>query len=38
LGPGLGRLCEHVRGADRDGADVQRPDRLLAWQKGLLRW
>ena len=26
LGTRLGRLFQHVRGADRDGADVQRPD------------
>ena len=46
LGAGLGVVRQYVRRADRDGAGVLGPDhaavpgrdRLLAWQKGVVKW
>ena len=46
MGPGLGRLRQHVCRAAGHGADVpglitllfRLRDRLLAWQKGLVQW
>ena len=47
MGAGLGGLRQHVCGADRDVAAVLRPDhaavpasrdRLLVWQKGVVKW